>query len=258
MVRQSGSEAPLDFCYSTFWNDFSHYSVYQHGDSTTPARGEVETEIDYSDVETQQKLFEERSKFIDYVSEGAEQQGAVTYSEGQFSNQRVVESFLVADSPSKVRREMFAHVPQDFNLDIEVNGSIRGVNLGDSKFLGSQAKLITRGEDSTIKARRVRTDVCEIEVGRGGLEIGSYLESQDMKVTVRNAGNVSIGKKIGVANFGEIVQYADDSHPKLFRAGSVFSNMAQLPPKGYAGYEGNIESEYADLVSQPIDKGLFI
>lgn len=31
---------------------------------------------------------------------------------------------------------MYAHIPQDFNLDIETNGNILGVNQGDSKFLG--------------------------------------------------------------------------------------------------------------------------
>ena len=33
--------------------------------------------------------------------------------------------------------EIGEHIPQDFNLDLETFGHIRGVNLGDSKYLGS-------------------------------------------------------------------------------------------------------------------------
>ena len=52
----------------------------------------------------------------------------------------------------------FCHIPQDFNLDIETAGSITGHNEGDSKLLASTVSLQTTGEDSTIEARRVRSD----------------------------------------------------------------------------------------------------
>ena len=33
--------------------------------------------------------------------------------------------------------DLYAHIPQDFNLDIEITGDIRGNNHDYSKFLGS-------------------------------------------------------------------------------------------------------------------------
>ncbi len=57
---------------------------------------------------------------------------------------------------------MFAHIPQEFNVDIETNGNILGVNLEDSKFQGLLSRLITSGTDSYVKARRIRTDQCQI------------------------------------------------------------------------------------------------
>jgi len=62
-------------------------------------------------------------------------------------------------------------------LDIETNGSISGVNPGDSKFLGSQARFVTTGEESGVFAKRVRTDSCEIVTVNGPIQIGSYIEA---------------------------------------------------------------------------------
>jgi len=43
-------------------------------------------------------------------------------------------------------------------LDIETNGDIKGLNLGDSKFMGSEARLVTTGENTSISARRFRAE----------------------------------------------------------------------------------------------------
>jgi len=63
-------------------------------------------------------------------------------------------------------------------LDIETNGSITGINPGDSKFLGSLARFVTTGETSGVSARRVRSDSCKIKTLDGNVLIGSYIESR--------------------------------------------------------------------------------
>lgn len=96
---------------------------------------------------------------------------------------------------------MYAHIPQDFNIDIEVNGEITGLNLGDTKFLGSKARIVTSGVDSSIKARRLRTDDCQIQTIHGDILVGSYVESSNLLISTAK-GNVSIQKKLGVSGKG--------------------------------------------------------
>ena len=74
-------------------------------------------------------------------------------------------------------------------MDIETNGSIVGVNPGDSKFLGSQARFVTRGESSEVRARRVRSDSCEIQTLNGNVLIGSYIESRTLSIKTEK-GNI--------------------------------------------------------------------
>ena len=104
---------------------------------------------------------------------------------------------------SKHECQVYAHIPQDFNLDIETNGNIKGLNLGDSKFMGSEARLVTTGDDTSISARRFRAEDCHIKSVNGLIEFGSYLEAQDMKM--ETAGNILIGKRLGISRKAEIV-----------------------------------------------------
>jgi len=104
---------------------------------------------------------------------------------------------------SKHECQVYAHIPQDFNLDIETNGNIKGLNLGDSKFMGSEARLVTTGEDTSISARRFRAEDAHIKSINGLIEFGSYLEAQDMQM--ETAGNIHIGKRLGVSRKAEIV-----------------------------------------------------
>ena len=51
---------------------------------------------------------------------------------------------------------MYAHIPQDFDMDIETNGDINGVNPGDSKLLSLNLRLVST--DGVVQARRVKAD----------------------------------------------------------------------------------------------------
>ena len=118
-----------DVNYSTFWNDFSHYSIYAPGASTSAA-----PPIDYSAVNQDQSMFQELEQYIDFENENI----GVQFSRNEFAGDRWEENFEVQELEQQVGQfAMYAHIPQDFNLDIETNGSITGVNPGDSKFLGS-------------------------------------------------------------------------------------------------------------------------
>lgn len=142
----------MDVSYSTFWNDFSHYSLYQEGPAST------ETPIAYNDLTEFHELFEDKERYIDHIDQSMN--GKVQFLQHAFSENRFEEKFVVnLDQKS----HFYAHVPQDFNLELETHGNIRGVNLGDSKYLGSQTRFVTHGKDSVVAARRVRTDTCFIK-----------------------------------------------------------------------------------------------
>ena len=49
-----------------------------------------------------------------------------------------------------------AHIPQDFNLDVQTNGNIRGVNPGDSKLLALNIRL--HSELGAVIVRKMRCD----------------------------------------------------------------------------------------------------
>lgn len=91
-------------------------------------------------------MFQKETCFID-MEKNAKMLGI------EYSHDALTDKFSVQNDG-----HFFCHIPQDFNLDIETAGSITGHNEGDSKLLASTVNLQTTGEDSTIEARRVRSD----------------------------------------------------------------------------------------------------
>jgi len=59
-------------------------------------------------------------------------------------------------------------------------------------------------------------------------------------------GPISIAKRLGIAVTGVIDQQANDSNTN-FKAGSVFSNMASLPPTNFEKYDCNYEAELQSI-----------
>ena len=140
--------------YSTFWNDFSHYTAYGRSNG-----GPVqETPLDYWDMSQFQGMFQDSALYVEKEAiEGLD----LVYSEDTFNGKNKMECLNLNQAPSNL--DVYAHIPQDFNLDVHTTGSISGFNQGDSKFLGMQARLVTSGASETISARRLRCDDCFIE-----------------------------------------------------------------------------------------------
>lgn len=127
----------IDVAYSTFWNDFSHYSFYGQPTSEFPA---VESApLEYNKIvgnATDDMLFADQEKFVN-----AKNNKLFKYEEEpNGKNKREVFS-LWEDTPGLDRGLFCAHIPQDFNLDIQTNGNIHGVNPGDSKLLALDIRL---------------------------------------------------------------------------------------------------------------------
>lgn len=71
----------------------------------------------------------------------------------------------------------YAHIPEDFNLDLETNGNIVGACQGPTKYVGSIARFVGTGPQSTIDIRKVRSDTLEMKTVEGGISVGSYIEA---------------------------------------------------------------------------------
>jgi len=93
-------------------------------------------------------------------------------------------------------------VPEDFNLDVSINGDITGVNMKDTKLISKSLSL--RSESGSIRARRLRNDKCVIEALRGDIDIGSYIESGDLMMRT-GTGEIKVTKRLGVVQRGTVV-----------------------------------------------------
>ena len=62
---------------------------------------------------------------------------------------------------------------------------------------------MTSGENSEVKARRVRSEECSIETVNGPVNIGSYIEARKLSIKTQE-GNINIGKRLGIVDYGLI------------------------------------------------------
>ena len=114
----------------------------------------------------------------DYITGALDQFGGLVQHRSQPFFEKRTENILSIGSAGG----LFCHVPQDYNFDVEVNGSVLGVNPGDSKLLGNQARLVTTGKDSTVRVRRLRTDECFVKTVNGSVTVDSYIEAQRLHI----------------------------------------------------------------------------
>lgn len=118
-----------------------------------------------------------------------------------------------------VEADFFAHIPQDFNLDIHTSGNILGVNPGDSKLLAMECDL--RALRGSINVKRVKAENCHLEAHQQ-IKIGSSLESHNLSAKAGKEG-FFCAKRLGIGQRGSI-----ESEGKI-RISSAFSNMRALP-----------------------------
>ena len=182
-IDQASSEGRVDVSYSTFWNDFTHYSFYSQDESKT-----ISSPVEYDELigkATEDMLFADKEKFVDAPNSD--------------------DIFSYMEEPSgKNKREIFtfkgkndghfcAHIPQDFNIDVRTNGNILGVNAGDSKLLALKVHL--ESLEGTVTARRLKTDDCYLAGER--VQINSSIEAAKL-VCSAGPGGFSVSKRIGI------------------------------------------------------------
>lgn len=109
-------------------------------------------------------------------------------------------------------------VPEDFNLDVETTGNIKGVNPGDTKLVAMRVHLAS--SSGTVTARRIKADHCSL--AGTGVEILSSLEVANLQLQAGELG-VLVKKRIGVNESASI----NSKGP--IKIGSCFSLMAHLP-----------------------------
>lgn len=132
-------------------------------------------------------LFADKSKFIDSPSD------YVDYAEESW-NSNIREKLTYA-SPSLSDGHFIAHIPQDFNLNINTNGDISGVNPGDSKLLTLESTLKTVDGDITL--RRMKTNDCLLRGNK--VHVTSSLEAARLKCEAGQHG-FSVGKRLGIGS----------------------------------------------------------
>ena len=107
-------------------------------------------------------IFEQKDKYVDIINDQI-----ATSSD----NSKVETIHLQSES------DVYAWIPEDFNLEVTVEGSITGLSMKDTKLISKQCELITHGVDSPIMLRKLRNDTCVIKALDGPVHVGSYIET---------------------------------------------------------------------------------
>ncbi|TNV78736.1 hypothetical protein FGO68_gene2311 [Halteria grandinella] len=225
---KQNDERSINLNYATFWNDFSHYSIY---DETEPQNEEKEYRaakiFSKQGVKEENLLFEEKEMYQDHPNDSVSQ---VTTKKNESTSDisPFTESLTLHPSPHTSPLQIQAWLPEDFNLHIHLTrGDITGMNMKDTKLLSKRVHLTTMGQNARVSARRLRNDECTISTVDGDVSIGSYIETGVLKVKTEK-GNVQIGKKLGIGKNGVI-----ETQQGCVQVGSIFSKMAQLPEQSY-------------------------
>eukprot|EP00347_Sterkiella_histriomuscorum_P019042 403343188 len=219
----------VNFNYSTFWNDFSHYSIYKTQQNPTQQIEQQETPLNYSDLSKTNEdnfIFADKSKYVNVENPNFSLMENYLFEDSE----KISEALDIEEEvphQEGVHYDVFAHIPQEFKLSVRVNGDINGVNMRDTKLLSRRIYLQTTGTNSSITTRRLRNEECKIKAIDGDVKIGSYIETGILRLETQN-GNVLINKKLGINQNGLL-----KTHNGLIQIGSIFANMANLPDPSY-------------------------
>jgi hypothetical protein len=99
------------------------------------------------------------------------------------------------------KKDVYAYIPQDFNLDIETTGHINGICPGDTKLIALEINLKSMFE--SIMCRKARADICTLNAENGAVSFSSSLESQRLDVVAGELG-FTVGKRLGVGEYAKI------------------------------------------------------
>ena len=109
--------------------------------------------MSYLTNQEEDMLFADKGKFVDVPSEHFQHAATPV-------GQNMRETFT---SSTTLNGNFYAHIPQDFNVDIETTGNIVGMNPGDSKLLALTARMTSL--NGSVTARRVKADDCVLQSG---------------------------------------------------------------------------------------------
>ena len=214
--QPSDDGSRIDVSYSTFWNDFSHYSFY--GEPTEQYPAVRSTPLAYNNIvgkATEDLLFADKEKFVD----GPNSNTFFNYDEQPYGeNKREVFTYQRPDSFPSHTGHFCAHIPQDFNIDVQTSGEIIGVCPGDSKLLSLTVRL--ESELGGVTARKMRCDECDIKA-HNQVQIISSLEAGQLTCSA-GQGGFSVGKRFGIGKKGRV-----DSAGRI-KIGSIFSKMRDI------------------------------
>lgn len=179
-------EDNINVSYQTFWNDFSHYSFYGRTQDMKRYRIPTTQTAQNYDTIDQESHASENTLFSDidqYEVTPPQWEDAFGFTQNTRGANGKIESFLfdpmwLGPDSEPVEADFFAHIPQDFNLDIHTSGNILGVNPGDSKLLAMECDL--RALRGSINVRRIKAENCNLEASQK-IKVGSSLETHTLQ-----------------------------------------------------------------------------
>lgn len=208
--------------FQTIWSNFAYVGF---ADENKTFNNNLEkSNIDFTRTDDDSySIFQDELAFVDF--EDKEKTDNYTYkTENETSStlQKFVFSNL-NEAKSKIGKQKFSlitRIPQEFNINLSTNRSVKIVNMGDSKLLGDKEikinfthfadkenqELGQTEESVNLEMRRARSNNISITAEKGfkvKLTARSYLEAESLKINLPSESTFRV-KKIGVAENGKI------------------------------------------------------
>jgi len=206
-----------DCVFQTIWSDFAYVSYVNNNKTFNNKLKESHLDFIKTDDESY-TIFQDESAFIDY-----EETNKTEHFEHKTENENcsTLQKFIFSNLINKNSNEdytLITRIPQEFNINLNTNRSVKIVNMGDSKLLADKEIKINfkhldhnKNDEISDKAvnlemRRVRSNNINIHADKGfkvKLTARSYLEGENLFIDIPNESVFRV-KKIGVANKGKI------------------------------------------------------
>jgi len=219
--------------FQTIWSDFAYVSYLN--ERKTFNNNLDKNNIDFIRTDDDSyTIFQDESAFIDFEEEKITKTESYSY-ETQNENSSKFQNFCfenleeknhsktTTDNKHRDQHTLITRIPQEFNISLNTNKSVKILNMGDSKLLADKLVKINlthfanneqqeNNQNSEQRAvvdlemRRVRSNIISITAEKGfkvKLTARSYLEAEILKISIPDESNFRV-KKIGVAKNGKI------------------------------------------------------
>lgn len=266
--------------FQTMWSNFAYVVVinnnqtYENNLTLISNENSSSSELDFTRVDDESySIFQNEAQFLDFETTAADRLDNYYYTiENKNSetlqkfylellnnmNSQNIKNDILKNNNKQIemqRYSLITRIPQEFNINLKTDESVKILNMGDSKLLSdkevnihftrktkdNEEILSSADKNVSLEAKRLRSNNITIKSDKGfklKLTARSYLEGENLTINCKDDSYIRI-KKLGVAKKGDISLTNSDIEIR-----SVFSACSSH----------NNAEEYSIAASSPLNK----